>query len=510
MRGADTMTSGQGQVQIGGAIFDPDAGTLRRNGVIVPLRRKAFQLLSFLVGRPDQVVPKNDLMDALWPNVAVTEDSLSQAVRDVRSALGDDAGDVIRTVKGRGYLLAGAATEPGASVTERPRFPRVAIRPFATELVGKSAVPMIDMLADEIAAGLARFRTIQVLSDLSLARPKRPATASAPDPGVPNVDYLIDGAALPSGDGVALRVRLIDTASGALVASELFDCSGTQFLNAQSIVVQRIVGYLQAGIESQPRLGAAARAIEDLSALDHLARGLWASHSDSPNAAEEAEAHYRRAVKADPDLALGWTNLAAAIVAVHDFGGAPREVLDTALAYALKGVALAPHESRTHSVVGYLRCFRGEYAAAEESATRANALNPASSDAITDMVVVHLTRGRPVEAMEWVDRLSEVQPFASIHEHTLRGEALYMLRRYGEAADEFLRVWALSNRRRAFLAAMLAQAGRNAEAVDQLQALSESDPGFDHVQSLLNGYKYENKDDRDHLLQGIQKALSLL
>ena len=121
------------------------------------------------------------------------------------------------------------------------------------DLVDTDAAPLIDMPADEIAAGLARFRTIQVLPDLSLTRAGRRAGTSGADSDLPDVDYLIDGAALPAGDGLALRVRLIEVGSGSLVASELLDCSGVRFLDGQSIVVQRIIGYLQAGIESPPR-----------------------------------------------------------------------------------------------------------------------------------------------------------------------------------------------------------------------------------------------------------------
>lgn len=461
------------------------------------------------------VVSKVELMDALWPDVMVTEDSLSQAVRDVRGALCDGAGEAIRTVRGRGYLLAGAASAPAAAPSADPseteHLRRVAVLPFVPAPRDGAALPLLDMLAHEIAAGLARFGTIGVLSGLSLARPGlSEARAVAPVPS--QADYVVDGAALPGREGLRLRlrVRLVEVASGILVASNTFDCSGEGVFDVRSAVVQRIIAFLQLAIETRPLPQANAHGRGSVTASGHLARGLWAIQGDTPHAAVEARAHFRRAVEADPDFALAWSNLAGAEIAVHDYGAAPPEVLDAALAHAIRGVDLAPQDARAHSTLGYVQCMRGEFAAAEANVARAHALNPANADGICDMIAVHLGRGRPSEALEWIERLSEVHPLRSIHEHAHRGEALYMLRRYGEAADAFLRIATLSNRRRAFLAAMLAQAGRDDEAVAQLRILAENAPGCDCVAALVSGYRYENASDRDHLVAGIRKALSLL
>ena len=48
---------------------------------------------------------KEELLAAVWPGVVVTDDSLSQCVRELRAALGDDGPDLIKTVSRRGYLF---------------------------------------------------------------------------------------------------------------------------------------------------------------------------------------------------------------------------------------------------------------------------------------------------------------------------------------------------------------------------------------------------------------------
>src|SRR5215475_14236012 len=52
-----------------------------------------------------RVLSKQELFDAIWPNVHVGEDSLFQCVREIRAALGDDRRQLLKLVSGRGYLF---------------------------------------------------------------------------------------------------------------------------------------------------------------------------------------------------------------------------------------------------------------------------------------------------------------------------------------------------------------------------------------------------------------------
>ena len=83
--------AGSGQVlTLGDCRFDRSRGLLLRNDEPVPLRPKAFALLDHLAANCGRVVGKSDLIAAVWPGVFVTEDSLTQAVRELRKALADD------------------------------------------------------------------------------------------------------------------------------------------------------------------------------------------------------------------------------------------------------------------------------------------------------------------------------------------------------------------------------------------------------------------------------------
>ncbi len=76
-----------------------------RGDTPVPLRPKTWAVLCHLAGRPGQLVTKDDLLAAVWADVAVTEDVLRISIRELRRALGDDpeAPRFIETVHGRGY-----------------------------------------------------------------------------------------------------------------------------------------------------------------------------------------------------------------------------------------------------------------------------------------------------------------------------------------------------------------------------------------------------------------------
>src|ERR1700731_4067960 len=69
------------------------------------LRPKSFDVLRYLVEHSSRVIGKEELIDAVWPNVTVTDESLTRCISDVRHVLGDASQEIIKTVPKRGYLL---------------------------------------------------------------------------------------------------------------------------------------------------------------------------------------------------------------------------------------------------------------------------------------------------------------------------------------------------------------------------------------------------------------------
>jgi TolB-like protein/DNA-binding winged helix-turn-helix (wHTH) protein len=80
-----------------------DRGSLLRDGNEIALRPKTFAVLRYLSENCARLVSKDELFAAVWPNLAVTDDTLVQSIGELRRALGDDGPRLIRTVPRRGY-----------------------------------------------------------------------------------------------------------------------------------------------------------------------------------------------------------------------------------------------------------------------------------------------------------------------------------------------------------------------------------------------------------------------
>src|SRR5438874_7788533 len=99
-------------LRFSGLELDSDLVGLRRpDGETVKLRPKTLEILRLLAGNAGRVLSKQQLMEAVWPNVHVGEDSLFQCIREIRAALGDDKRQVVRVISGRGYLFQAEVTK---------------------------------------------------------------------------------------------------------------------------------------------------------------------------------------------------------------------------------------------------------------------------------------------------------------------------------------------------------------------------------------------------------------
>ena len=145
-----------------------DTGLCRllRGDTPVALPPKAFDLLVFLAARPNRVVSKRELIEALWPDTFVDEANLTQHVFTVRKALGmkQDGAAYIETVPRRGYIFAAVVRDTAAAV------PRTESRPAASAVVdGERKQAAVLQCAVANAAALAERLGPARLDDLMSA-----------------------------------------------------------------------------------------------------------------------------------------------------------------------------------------------------------------------------------------------------------------------------------------------------------------------------------------------------
>src|SRR4051794_39893985 len=100
----------------------------------IKLRPKSFEVLRYLAEHAGQAVSKDALIAAIWPDVTVSEESLTRCISDIRLAIGDDSQRVIKTLPKRGYLLEGPVSYDGSGMRASPRLsadiPSIAVLAF--------------------------------------------------------------------------------------------------------------------------------------------------------------------------------------------------------------------------------------------------------------------------------------------------------------------------------------------------------------------------------------------
>ncbi|MDM0110010.1 winged helix-turn-helix domain-containing protein [Variovorax sp. J22R24] len=101
--------------------FDPARQELVASlGEKVALTPKALTLLQYMLANAGRVLSKDELMRVLWGEVVVTDDSLVQCVKDLRTALGSKGQQLITTLPRRGYMFDVEVREPAAKDAPTP------------------------------------------------------------------------------------------------------------------------------------------------------------------------------------------------------------------------------------------------------------------------------------------------------------------------------------------------------------------------------------------------------
>lgn len=239
-----------GIVTLGNVVLDLDQGTLVRDDRIVPLRSKSFRLLCELARQAGRVVSKDELLEVVWPGVAVTEDSLTQAVRDIRRSLGDDGRRLLRTVSRRGFILCPDQARSGEVPPGRSVGPRIAVLPLHDRTGEPGQGPLIDGLVEEVTNGLARFRNLTVVARHSAFAAAREGLSLTEIGARLRADLIVDGSARLRGGQLRLAMSLNEASSGAVLWGDSFDAGEAGWFGLHEIVPRRIVSRLFNSIEA--------------------------------------------------------------------------------------------------------------------------------------------------------------------------------------------------------------------------------------------------------------------
>jgi DNA-binding winged helix-turn-helix (wHTH) protein len=144
--------------------LDLNAERLVRGTAEVRLRPKSFQVLRYLVERPGHLTTREELLQAVWRDVAVTDESVTKCIADIRQALGDVSQEIIRTMSGRGYLFRAEVRVVRPPHVSAAQVPGVELPPLTTtQTPGMSPARSLPAARAMLIAGIVVLGLVALL-----------------------------------------------------------------------------------------------------------------------------------------------------------------------------------------------------------------------------------------------------------------------------------------------------------------------------------------------------------
>lgn len=239
-------------VPLGELTLDLARGRLSGPGGDIALRAKSFALLCHLARNRGRVLAKEELIAVIWPGLTVTDESLTQCVHDVRTALGPSAGALLRTVPRRGYVLEAGPTDAHTADTPIPG--SIAVMPFA--LSGPDAARdqvLFDGLAHDVISRLARLRAFHVIGRGTSFSQRHMADNPVGFGQLVPVAYLVTGRAQRRGTQFHLHVDLLDCRDGHILWSDVFAMAADAVMQAAALLPDPITTAIAREVTAQER-----------------------------------------------------------------------------------------------------------------------------------------------------------------------------------------------------------------------------------------------------------------
>ncbi len=256
---------------INGVIADLGGETLRsRDGAAIVLRPQAFATLRHMIMNANRLVTKDELTQAVWRGLAVTDDSLVQCVHEIRRALNDDAHDVLQTVTRRGYRL----VLPGRNDAALAAGPSIAVLPFTNLSEASAQNYFTDGLVEEVITSLSKIPGLFVIarnSSFAYRGGTMDVRSVAAELGV---RYVLSGSVRRSGDRLRISGQLIDGASGAHIWAGSFDGAAKDIFDLQDEFAERIAGVIEPSVRRAEIERARRKGPDSLDAYDLYLRAL--------------------------------------------------------------------------------------------------------------------------------------------------------------------------------------------------------------------------------------------
>lgn len=363
--------------------FHLSSGELWLGHRMVRLRPQTAVVLAHLLANPGRVVGKDELLNAVWPNTVVTENSLAQCIAEIRQALGTAGRRAVWTVPRRGYRF-DPPLDPPAGPAHRFVYGVVAAlcaagvfgAAISWHLSTRAAAPSADpapRLLLEIQPLSAASRDPEQ-TEFAARITEVLATGLSQLPGVRIIDarhaghraaarYVVEGGVVGEAGRQRVDLRLTETGTGEQLWTESIDMdAGLLQVDARD-VPGRVAHRLQEEVLAAGFAASAQTTGNGPPARDLALQALRLSMRGTPADNAAARGLALQALAADPDSVLGWRVLAASYLfdRSEGWGADPAGALDRAEAAARRAHAIDPRYPQVHAILGAVMAMRGRY-----------------------------------------------------------------------------------------------------------------------------------------------------
>jgi TolB-like protein/DNA-binding winged helix-turn-helix (wHTH) protein len=507
-------------ITFGGFVFLAKSKELRTvEGKAVNLRSQSAEVLSVLASRPGEIVSKDALMQAVWPDTFVTDDSLTQCIADIRRALGDDAHLIVETLPKRGYRLNAdpsdavgsiiAGAEPSQARSPRRNFilaalvlvaaaigvyygtevwrgaparssdmPRIAILAFDDFSTGADVGYLSDAVAEGIITELARSKTYAVIARNSSFRYRGQPIDVRQIGDELGVDYLLEGSQQKIGDRLKVTAQLLNAHDGSHVWANTYNQEIGDLFVVQEEIIRTLADRVGRRIERPlPKSDAA-----QVSALHYALMGFAETAKDFSAAGNELLRQFSlKAIEADSNSQFGYIGLAFAYrndaLFWHKQENNPDEALKRGAEYADKAILLAPDDANAHYVRAKIHTEAGEIEQAIAQYDQAIALNPSASNILAGSAAPLIFAGRIDEAIDRIEQAKGIDPFHPDWFHWDMGWALWEKNDCGAALTAMRKMSRIPAGAHRMLAGIHACLGNKREAQEALAVFLKDSPG---------------------------------
>lgn len=414
-----------------------DSRVLLRRGEPVLLTAKVFDVLVVLAENSGKTLEKDDLIRQVWPDVAVDENNLTQAISKLRKVLGDDKRShrYVVTIPRRGYKFVAPVrrvkAEPPAGA--RPGETRLAVLPVDV-LTAPTGEDFLSIgIADAIVTRLGNVESLAVRPTSAVTR-FTGAHRDAVEAGrALEVEFVVDVRLQRADDRYRVTAQLVDVHENRPVWSDSFEYGISDPFELQEAIAGAIASAVR------PRLTAATGTGEkqvDRSAYVEYLRGKYSWTKRSPEGVEKSIASFERAVGLDPTFAPARAGLASAYALLgfyHYSEAGPAVAIEQAREEIAHALELEPRLVEAIALRGLIRhAFDRDFHGAEADFELARSLDPAFPPLDFWRSVHALVLGRDEEAMRAIYHALELDPVSPATNLSL-GYVLYYSRRYPEA-----------------------------------------------------------------------------